>query len=285
MIENEIETRREHTNRMRNFYEMSEAYFEMLSETSSEAREDELELYTRIMTLYSNEEEKILDLGCGRGTTTGKLAVGDRFIIGVDLSLKLLQARDRALHGVGWVVATADRLPFREKTFSVVGMNSVLEHVTDVPAVLEELTRVIVPGGKAVIVSPNLLTPVRPIKALLGLDRVSIRFYGNRRKAFFSIFGNIFRILLKRLSLGSRFLYREPDLEHFEGPDDDATWYCNSLDILRWFRRMGIMARRVPLPLDQPGIVSRLKNRLSFLLPDLDKGFCIVVEKSFAAEP
>lgn len=265
--------------KMREFYETSAAYFEMLSETSSTAQAQSLDLYVTIMKKYSRDGQRVLDVGCGRGVTTASLAREDGFVIGADLSLNLLRGRPKDKPGAIWVVASADRLPFLDGTFSVIGMNSVLEHVVDVPAVLEELVRVTETGGKLLIISPNLLTPLRPVKAILGLDQVSMRFYGSRWRALFSVFVNIYRLGQRRISPWASFIYREPDLTHFEGPDDDATWYCNSVDLIRWFRKRGMKARRVPLPGSGRSGLSKLKSQLGFVLPDLDKGFCVVVER------
>jgi 2-polyprenyl-3-methyl-5-hydroxy-6-metoxy-1,4-benzoquinol methylase len=264
---------------MREFYETSGAYFEMLSETSSTTQAQSLDLYVSVMKRYCGDGERVLDVGCGRGTTTSRLASEKNQVIGIDLSWNLLQGRSVAESEASWVIASADQLPFRDGTFSVIGMNSVLEHVVDVPAVLEELVRVIRTDGKLLIISPNLFTPLRPIKAVFGLDQVSASFYGSRWKALFSILTNIYRLAQRRLSPWSTFIYRDPDLARFEGPDDDATWYCNSMDIIRWFRRRGMKARRVPLPASGRSGLSRLKGWVGFFLPDLDKGFCVVAER------
>ncbi|MFA6064103.1 MAG: class I SAM-dependent methyltransferase [Gallionella sp.] len=52
------------------------------------------------------------------------------------------------------VIASADRLPFRDDQFDCVLCTEVLEHVPDPVRVLEEFNRVLKPGGKVVLTTP-----------------------------------------------------------------------------------------------------------------------------------
>lgn len=52
------------------------------------------------------------------------------------------------------VIAPLDRLPLADGSFHVVVATEVLEHVTDAPAVLRELHRVLRPGGRLWITTP-----------------------------------------------------------------------------------------------------------------------------------
>jgi SAM-dependent methyltransferase len=52
------------------------------------------------------------------------------------------------------VVADAERLPFRERTFQRVECDAVLEHVRRPEAVMGEIERVLAPGGYAHLVTP-----------------------------------------------------------------------------------------------------------------------------------
>ncbi len=93
---------------------------------------------------------RVLDLGCGTGHSFAELA--PRETVGVDLSAAALGGQDRET-----VVADMRELPFDDASFaSVLGVQSI-EHVPDPERVLEQVVRVLEPGGTAVFVTPNRL--------------------------------------------------------------------------------------------------------------------------------
>jgi SAM-dependent methyltransferase len=98
---------------------------------------------------------RVLDLGCGTGHSYEELA--PRETVGVDVEPSALSGQARETH-----VADMRELPFPARSFaSVVGIQSI-EHVPDGDRVLAEAARVLVPGGRAVFVTPNRLTFGRP---------------------------------------------------------------------------------------------------------------------------
>lgn len=100
-----------------------------------------------------------LDLGCGSGSFLA--AVGrDRAMIGLDVAMRwLLVARKRLdEEGLGHITlacGNAERMPFWDGTFAAVVAGDVIEHVADQSATLAESHRVLVPGGRLFLASPN----------------------------------------------------------------------------------------------------------------------------------
>ncbi len=100
--------------------------------------------------------EPVLDLGCGDGHFTS-VTFANRSIkfLGIDPEFKSLnEARQYSIFS-HLVCARGDRLPFSGQYFHNAVSNSVLEHIPEVEAVLDEADRVIKPGGKLVICVPN----------------------------------------------------------------------------------------------------------------------------------
>ena len=91
--------------------------------------------------------ERILDLGCGDGALTAKLAALGCVVVGVDAS----EAQVRATHarGLRSVVCQVEALPFVER-FDAVFSNAVLHWVRDQHAALECIARALRPGGRFV---------------------------------------------------------------------------------------------------------------------------------------
>ncbi|MFC3494774.1 class I SAM-dependent methyltransferase [Glycomyces rhizosphaerae] len=88
--------------------------------------------------------KRVLDVGCGNGRYTGRLreAFPDAEVIGVDLASGILETVPEPT-----VVADVAELPFEDSSADVVLAMHMLYHVPDIPAALEELRRVLAPGG------------------------------------------------------------------------------------------------------------------------------------------
>ena len=106
----------------------------------------------------------ILDVGSGVGAFVvacrrrGLIAFGiepDR--IGKGGGLTAIQIAKRRLENQVFAVAVGERLPFRDKSFDLVALDQVMEHVADQKAVLREAARVLKPGGAIYMASPNYL--------------------------------------------------------------------------------------------------------------------------------
>jgi len=105
---------------------------------------------------------KVLDIGCATGYLLSHLAQqrqGQEYV-GIDLSEKALNiARVRAQHSVlnyfSFVCANANSLPFASHYFNAVVSNAVFHLLLDQRKALEEVIRVLKPGGVAVLQFPG----------------------------------------------------------------------------------------------------------------------------------
>jgi SAM-dependent methyltransferase len=97
----------------------------------------------------------LLDLGCGDGLIADALFRTDQVDVGIDPWLD--QLRKAARSGVYRWVEQADghHLPFADAAFATAFSNSVLEHIPDVAPVVEEVGRVLKPGGRFIFTVPS----------------------------------------------------------------------------------------------------------------------------------
>jgi SAM-dependent methyltransferase len=95
----------------------------------------------------------IIDLGCGDGHFASR-ALPAR-TIGADADLAALAERTHRTAGARRFAADITRLPCRAGSVGTIVANSVLEHVPELGAGLDEIARLLRPGGRLVITSPG----------------------------------------------------------------------------------------------------------------------------------
>lgn len=120
----------------------------------------------------------VLDLGCGDGYATARIADlvageagGDGHrVIGVDWSeTALTRARARGLRTVR-VALGGEPLPFPDGAVDVVVMSEIVEHLVDPDAVVAEAYRVLRPGGHLFLSTPNLAAWFNRLMLLAGVQ-------------------------------------------------------------------------------------------------------------------
>lgn len=101
----------------------------------------------------------VLDVGCGDGFWTSRMARNCGRIVGVDPNRKVVE-QGRAFHGlsnVTYMCASGEALPFEDGTFDKVLSVSCLEHFADPWRGLAEMARVLKPGGRIALSVDSLL--------------------------------------------------------------------------------------------------------------------------------
>lgn len=110
--------------------------------------------YTDTLAVFGNNS-KVLDVGCGVGQAVGRLKTSGIDAYGVDISVpNIEQARQLSKR---CQVYDGITLPFSDNYFDASGALNVLEHVEEPEAFIRELVRVVRPGGRVVLSSPNFL--------------------------------------------------------------------------------------------------------------------------------
>lgn len=101
---------------------------------------------------------RALDAGCGEGFGAAIVrAAGAARVVALDYDM-VAAWHVRTGYGLPAVRANLVTLPFRDAAFDVVLSLQTIEHVWDQPAFLAECARVLRPGGRLVLTTPNRLT-------------------------------------------------------------------------------------------------------------------------------
>jgi ubiquinone/menaquinone biosynthesis C-methylase UbiE len=101
-----------------------------------------------------HQGERVLDLGCGDGAFVAALASHGAQPVGVDVAGEALR-RARLRYPQLEFVQSAEALPFADGEFAVVWAGELLEHVQDGLGLLEEVARVLRPGGRLLASTPD----------------------------------------------------------------------------------------------------------------------------------
>ncbi len=105
---------------------------------------------------------RVLDLGCGEGQLARQtVAEGAGLVVGTDPTRNQLAEAARRAGGVVYAAGDAAALPFADASFDAVLACLVFEHIDRLEAAVEEVSRVLAPGGRFLLLlnHPLLQTP------------------------------------------------------------------------------------------------------------------------------
>lgn len=128
--------------------------------------------------------KRVLDYGCGSGYGASRIAQSAASVTAVDVAADAI-AHASAQFGapnLEFLAIDPDRpLPFADGSFDTVLSFQVFEHVADTARYLSEIHRVLVPGGRLMLVTPDRSTRLLPLQRpwnrwhLKEYDRASLR--------------------------------------------------------------------------------------------------------------
>jgi 2-polyprenyl-3-methyl-5-hydroxy-6-metoxy-1,4-benzoquinol methylase len=116
-------------------------------------QDDSTEKNVRFYTYFRDIEGEILDVGCSLGNF---LALDPERIQGIDIDTSAIEiCTERGLRARQ--MSLIEKLDFPDDTFSAIHGNEVIEHIAEPLGMLKELRRVLKPGGKLVMFTPDWL--------------------------------------------------------------------------------------------------------------------------------
>lgn len=138
----------------------------------------------------------VLDVGCGTGSAAMELAEGGYDAAGIDFAPKMIEralatAIARGL-SVDLRVGSANSLDFPDAHFDAVIALGLLASLRDDRPVLQEMFRVLKPGGWLIVTLPNMLA----LDRWLGLPRSLPILAPPQMRPLFRMIGNVARRLL-----------------------------------------------------------------------------------------
>lgn len=116
----------------------------------------------------------VIEIGCGRGGLARWLVQrGPRRYIAADFSISAVStaSRDGSAGSALFSVADIQRIPHPDHCFDVVISCETVEHVSEPTTAIEELARVLRPGGRLLLTTPNYLGTMGLYRAYLRARR------------------------------------------------------------------------------------------------------------------
>jgi len=207
-------------NQQKNYYQENKAYANFLENWDSE-------FYAKYSDALCDVQpsSKILDVGCGVGQVVQRLIEFGHEAYGVEISEPNI-AKAKEISPLCQLYDGAT-LPFNDGTFDSAGALNVLEHVEQPETFITELVRVVKPGGRIILSSPNFFRVI------------GFRDYHPKMRGLSNKLKNWRRLRSKRIQMANnpsevRFDRMDPIVREQFQPDDDAIIATNGIE-MRFF--------------------------------------------------
>ena len=100
---------------------------------------------------YASGAQRALDIGCGEGQVSRRLEQQGTEVVGLDPAASQVRVARRRGGSTRYLQAGAQHLPFGESSFDTVVLCLAIEHVEPFEAAIREVARVLIPGGRFVL--------------------------------------------------------------------------------------------------------------------------------------
>ncbi len=134
---------------------------------------------SRAIELFSiQENDTVLDIGCGTGFATEELANKSNEVHAVDITKEQLSKALEKNIDANFILGDADNLPYKDNSFDAVWSSGAIEYFPEPVKTLKEARRVTKKQGKILIVGPN-----KPKNRFLKAIANSIMLFYNKEEA------------------------------------------------------------------------------------------------------
>jgi demethylmenaquinone methyltransferase/2-methoxy-6-polyprenyl-1,4-benzoquinol methylase len=156
--------------------------------------------------------DRVLDAACGTGDLAIIATKHGAKVTGLDFSEQMLVRARRKGPELDWVQGDLLALPFEDDSFDAATVGFGIRNVSDLQRGIDELRRVLKPGGRLAIL--EITRPRGPLRIFYSLW-----------------FDRIVPLLGKVLPGGDAYTYLPASVKRFPGPDDLAAKFTGFRDV------------------------------------------------------
>lgn len=139
-----------------------------------EYRFDKLRYLPKIVDFNSYKGKRLLEIGCGVGIDLVRFAMGGALVTGVDLSETAvsLAKRNFELNGLkaDLRIMNGEGLEFDDNSFDVVYAHGVLQYTARAETMVDQIYRVLKPGGEAIMMVYNRFSWLNFLSKLMKVE-------------------------------------------------------------------------------------------------------------------
>lgn len=124
-----------------------------------------LTMIDRLVRVHLKDDARLLEIGCGAGNLLLQATVRGSYPVALDLSMQALTfVRSRleeacrgaeAPRGFACIQSVGELLPLPDNSFECILLSEVIEHLEAPQVSIREATRVLRPGGRLMVTTPN----------------------------------------------------------------------------------------------------------------------------------
>lgn len=107
------------------------------------------------MFLDGIEPQRLLDIGCGDGSLLARMQKRGWRVEGVDFDIKAVKNVQNK-YGIPVGHGSIEEMGYASNTFDAITMRHVIEHVFDPVKTIQEVLRILKPGGRLIVIAPNV---------------------------------------------------------------------------------------------------------------------------------
>jgi 2-polyprenyl-3-methyl-5-hydroxy-6-metoxy-1,4-benzoquinol methylase len=128
-----------------------------------------IKIMAKITNNLSLKNKKILDIGCYDGTFLS-LINNENELYGIEASdYGCNKSKKRGINVLQFFFNDEDRISFNDNFFDLIIAGEIIEHIYDTDFFLEEIYRLLKPGGCFLISTPNIASLGRRLMLLVGI--------------------------------------------------------------------------------------------------------------------
>ncbi|MBK9097709.1 MAG: class I SAM-dependent methyltransferase [bacterium] len=211
----------------------------------------------------------ILDLGSGEGSTS-QLLSKNNFVVSLEVKLERVKKISNS-KSLKPLLADAFQLPFKKKSFDVIIMQDVVEHIAFTDNLAEELFSLLKSGGIIYLSTPNRLSLINiiadphwgmPLLSLFNREQINKYFMKYFRKSDYNrtdiaellSLNDIFKIFNREFSIN---LFTNYSVQYLFDGGEGLVWSNFHLRIVEIIKSFGLKKILLKMANDEHGIMNK----------------------------